>query len=140
MVSKLFETIDSSRGSVPIVDWGVKGTTMEDGKGRSCSTCIHKTPTAARCAITSHGPSHMLGHHSFSVRLIAFTQFEYNLKFALNCYKHQHTYLCLVTEERHILLSSGPLLSLPHAVFLNIVLQGNDEGDSPAKGCRACII
>ena len=54
VVSKLFETIDSSRDSVPIVDWGVKGTTMED-------------------------------------------------------------------------------------VFLNIVLHGNDEGDSPAKGCRACI-
>jgi len=37
VVSKLFETIDSSRDSVPIVDWGVKGTTMEDGEGRSCS-------------------------------------------------------------------------------------------------------
>lgn len=31
VVSKLFETIDSARGTVPIVDWGVKGTTMEDG-------------------------------------------------------------------------------------------------------------
>ena len=43
MVSKLFETIDSSRDSVPIVDWGVKGTTMEDGEGRSCFMCIHRT-------------------------------------------------------------------------------------------------
>ena len=32
VVSKLFETIDAARDTVPIVDWGVKGTTMEDGK------------------------------------------------------------------------------------------------------------
>ena len=54
MVSKLFETIDSSRDSVPIVDWGVKGTTMEDGEGgaASCASIGHllqhfaQSPTA----------------------------------------------------------------------------------------------
>ena len=32
VVSQLFDTIDSARDTVPIVDWGVKGTTMEDGE------------------------------------------------------------------------------------------------------------
>ena len=77
MVSKLFETIDSSRDSVPIVDWGVKGTTMEDGEGQSCFMCIHRTPTAAHCTILC--------------LINCFTQFEYNLKFVLSRSKHLHT-------------------------------------------------
>ena len=32
VVSELFDTIDSAKDKVPIVDWGVKRTTLEDGE------------------------------------------------------------------------------------------------------------
>ena len=38
IVSELFELLDSVQDQIGIVDWGIKMTTLEDGK--QCSTSI----------------------------------------------------------------------------------------------------